>query len=54
MSTQSLQRTKTLVFKTWELFRSWYSIMKKRFSMLTLRYMKFSPGHPTVRVIISY
>lgn len=49
-----MSRSKNLLFRSWELFRSWYSTMKLRFTQLTLRYMKFSPGHPTVRVVITY
>lgn len=49
-----MKRSKSLLFRSWNLFREWYTTMKQRFSTLTLQYMKFSPGHPTVRVIITY
>lgn len=49
-----MNRSKSLLFRTWELFRIWYSTMKQRFTQLTLRYLKFSPGNPAVQVVISY
>ncbi len=48
------KRTKSLLFKSWELFRTWYNTMRQRFSTLRLSYMKFSPGHNPVRVVITY
>ena len=37
-----MNRSKTLRFQTFELFRLWYAEIKKRFNTLVLRYVRFN------------
>lgn len=54
MTSQSLQRTKTLVFVTWDYFRTWYTDAKKRFKELMVRFLHLSRTNGPITVIISY
>ena len=51
---KSLQRTKTLVFYTWEYFTTWYVSIKQKFSHLVVKYVKYWSGNHQVTVVISY
>ena len=54
MTRQSLQRTKTLVFMTWDYFRTWYTDAKKRFKDLAVRYLHHTRCSGPITVVISY
>jgi hypothetical protein len=49
-----MKRSKSLFFKSWELFCYWYSTMKLRFQQLTLSYIKHFYSSHHVKVIITY
>lgn len=50
-----MKRSKTLVFRTWELFRNWYEYIKARFTDLKLVLAKLSAGYMAgVTVVITY
>jgi len=54
MTRKSPQRTKTLVFVTWDFFRTWYTTTKRRFTALMVRFLHFSRANGPVTVVISY
>jgi len=47
-------RTKSLLFRTWELFRSWYAHITQRFSDLKVKYISMSASHHDIKVVITY
>jgi hypothetical protein len=49
-----VQRSKTLMFKTYQLFKDWYLYMKQSFNSLTIKYLKPTTGTTNIRVVIVY
>jgi hypothetical protein len=48
-------RSKTLVFRTWDMFRNWYEYIKLRFTELKLVLAKLTSGYMSkVLVVITY
>lgn len=47
-------RYRSLLFRTWEMFRSWYADIKERFTTLKLVFVKSSPGYSAVRIVVTY
>jgi hypothetical protein len=50
-----MKRSKTLVFRTWDMFRNWYEYIKLRFTELKLVLAKLTSGYMSkVLVVITY
>lgn len=52
-----MKRSKQLTFKSWELFRAWYTKMKETFTALTVSFIKIlNQKHQTNTycVVITY
>ena len=47
-------RSKSLMFRTWELFTSWYAGIKKSFTTLKLTFVRRTPGYRQVLVTVTY
>jgi len=48
-----MNRSKSLLFQSYQLFTQWYTSMKLRFNTLTLKYLKLVSTR-RVQVVISY
>lgn len=49
-----MKRSKSLLFKSFELFRSWYTNVKTRFNTLRLVFMHRFASKKEVRVVVTY
>lgn len=47
-------KTRTLLFKTWELFRSWYVYIKTKFPSANLKKMFYTTRKREVTIILAY
>jgi len=49
-----MKRQRSLLFTSFELFRSWYTRMKTRFESLALALLRHFRSSKEVRVVITY
>lgn len=47
-------KSRRLSFRTFELFRTWYTSMKTKFKQLTCIYIKWNTSQRAVRVVVTY